>query len=157
MMHSKDLIIKVTEDSCDMFWRFARAVPSERVLWKASEDSRTALELCQECAQAPKWSEGMLRIRAIPDDLGDWQAILSEREGWTTVEACEAESRSRTESLIAAIREFPESAMEQTLFLPFTGKDHPFWDIMMYPHWNFTWHTGQVAYLQTMWGDKDMH
>ncbi len=80
-----------------------------------------------------------------------------EREAWTTLDDCERVCRERTAKLMQAIDDFPEADLDQTLFLPFTGKEHPYWDIMMYPYWNATWHTGQIAYVQTMLGDQDMH
>jgi hypothetical protein len=30
-------------------------------------------------------------------------------------------------------------------------------EMMDYPRWNFNYHNGQIAYIQTLYGDKEMH
>lgn len=161
-MTVKDLIIKTTEESVDALFNNARAVPADKITW-APEGARSVLSVCQECAQAPGWSTVMITERAIRFEAGkdmnedSWEDAVKERSAWTTIDECERVCRERTAKLIEAIRAFPEEDLEKTLFLPFTGKDHPYWDLMMYPQWNATWHVGQIAYIQTMLGDQEMH
>lgn len=101
--------------------------------------------------------------QAVPQDKRTWEPdgdryeMMAERAQWDTLEKCEAETRARLAKLRKTIETFPDEDLEATLFLPFTMKDHPYWDIMMYPYWNMVWHTGQIAYIQTMLGDRDMY
>jgi hypothetical protein len=157
-MTSKDLLIAIITESVDNLFRNARAVPADKLEW-SPEGARSVLDQVQECAQAPRWSTHMLRERGMPKDLGpdSYAKAMEERKSWTTLDACEAECKIRVNELLAEIRSFPEEEMTSTMFLPFTGKDHPFWDIMLYPYWNNTWHCGQIAYIQSMLGDKEMH
>ena len=30
-------------------------------------------------------------------------------------------------------------------------------EMMDYPRWNFNYHLGQIAFIQMMYGDKEMH
>ncbi len=157
-MTSKQLIINLINDSVDHLYRNARAVPEDKLNWSPSDGARPAMSLLQECVQSPGWSTNMLTTRSV-GDFGEesWAAMAAEREQWDTIDKCEAECKVRVGKLIETIDAFPEADMTSTLFLPFTGKDHPYWDIMMYPYWNATWHTGQIAYIQTLLGDKEMH
>lgn len=158
-MTSKDLIIHLINDSVDQLFKYAAAVPEDKLSWKAGADTRSTLDMCQECVQAPKWTIDMLETRSVGGDFSEdaWGAIMAERQQWDTVGKCEAEARARIAKLVETIQAFPEAEMTDTLFLPFTGKDHPYWDIMMYPYWNNTWHTGQIAFIQMLLGDKQMY
>lgn len=157
-MTSKDIITKLTSQSVDTLFSYARAMPEDRLNWEVAPGARTPLQILQECAQAPIWSVEMLTARALPDFSPEaFQAALAERAQWSTVEECERVCRERIQTLLETIREFPEDEMEETLFLPFTDRHHPYWDLMMYPYWNNVWHAGQLAYVQTLYGDHDMH
>lgn len=158
-MTSKDLLIHIISESVEQLFKYAKAVPPDKVSWSAGGDARTTLDICQECVQAPKWTIDMLETRSVGGDFSDdaWAAIMAERQQWDTVDKCEAEANLRTAKLIETIKAFPDAEMSDTLFLPFTGKDHPYWDIMLYPYWNNTWHTGQIAFIQRLLGDKQMY
>ena len=162
-MSAKSIIKRSIEESVDALFTNARAIPADKLSWKPAEGTRSVLEVCQECAQAAGWATAMIVDRAVRLEVGvdmtedSFADSQKERASWTTLDECERVCRDRTAKLLKAIDEFPEGDMDQTLFLPFTEKDHPYWDIMMYPYWNATWHTGQIAYVQCMLGDQEMH
>ena len=157
-MTTKSLIINLINDSVDTLYRNARALPADKLTWEPTETNRSALSMLQECVQSPTWTITMLNERRVGDFSEEaWGAMQAERAQWDTIDKCEAECRARIAKLIEAIEAFPDADLETTLFLPFTQKDHPYWDIMMYVNWNNVWHTGQIAYLQVMLGDKEMH
>lgn len=158
-MTSKELIVAMTEKSFKDIFRTARAVPEDKLSWKPAESSRSALEQLQECAQSPIWSVGLLNDRQVPDFTPEmFEQFRTERAAWTTVDACEAEALNRLPKLLDAIDRFPESDMQQTLFLPFgAGQAFAYWEIMMFAYWNAVYHTGQINFIQTMYGDMQMH
>ena len=156
-MTSKTLITQLINESVDQLFKYAHAVPADKLTWSAGGETRSTLDMCQECVQAPKWTIDMLETRSVGGDFSDWGAIMAERQQWDTIEKCETEARARVAKLVATIEAFPEAELTDTLFLPFTGKNHPYWDIMMYPYWNNTWHTGQIAFIQMLLGDKQMY
>jgi hypothetical protein len=56
------------------------------------------------------------------------------------------------------IRAFPESDLNDTIHLPFFGgRDFTFESIMGVFLWNLNYHYGQIAYIQTLYGDHSMH
>lgn len=158
-MTSKLLLITIINESVDTLYRNARAVPEDKLNWSPGSEARTVMSLLQECVQSPGWSTDMLNDRAIKGDFSEeaFAKIAAERAQWDTIDKCEAECRTRVGKLIETIENFPEAEMTDTLFLPFTQKDHPYWDIMLYAYWNNVWHAAQVAYIQTLLGDKEMH
>lgn len=158
-MTGRSLALALTEKAFSELFRQARFVPADKLNWKPAESSRSILSLLQECAQCPVWAVGLLNHRKMPDFTPELLAELSnEREGWTTVDACEAEAKNRLTALKEAIEQFPEDDMEKTIFLPFGGgRDFAFWEVMTFPYWNVTYHLGQMCYVETMYGDTDMH
>lgn len=63
--------------------------------------------------------------------------------------------RENTEKLCEAIRSVPDEKL---------GEQMKFWGpepwsvagVLNYHNWNMTYHIGQVNYIQTLYGDKDM-
>jgi hypothetical protein len=153
-MTTKDQIITMTSSSLDNFFKYARAVPEDKLSWKPAEGSRTVLDLAQECAQSADWAPGMIKAGGFSFDEEAMNQMREERAGWTTVEACERVCRERTEGLFEAIRAFPEEKLHETIELPFGKKTFAWWEIMLVHNWNLTYHLGQVAYVQTLYGDQ---
>ncbi len=151
------MLIAMTLESVDSLFRNAHAVPQDKIGWTAGEGMRSVLDICQECAQSPGFAAQLLNTRKVEFDESTWEEMDAIAKAWTTIAKCEEVCRERIAEFIEAVNAFPEADLEQTLFLPFTGKDHPYWDIMGYPHWNNTWHCGQIAFIQKMLGDHEMH
>ncbi|MBU6389891.1 hypothetical protein KGQ71_05255, partial [Patescibacteria group bacterium] len=72
-----------------------------------------------------------------------------------TVKDLEAAHREAVEEYLRAVRQFPEGNLHDTIKLPWGEMN--FLQIIFYPYWNLVYHWGQISYLQTMYGDKEMH
>lgn len=145
----------MTSGSMDNFFKYARAVPEDKVTWQPLDTGRSVLDLCQECAQSPAWGVALMKAGKFTGFDDDFMAkMMAERAGWTTVEDCERVCRERANALFDAIREFPEERMHETIELPWGKKTYAWWEIMLLHNWNITYHLGQVAYIQTLYGDQ---
>ncbi len=52
----------------------------------------------------------------------------------------------------------PDERLSEKKWLPFDGgRDFSMPEMMDYPRWNFNYHLGQSAYIQTLLGDREMH
>ena len=52
----------------------------------------------------------------------------------------------------------PDERLSNTKWLPYNGgRDHTFLEMLDYVRWNCNYHTGQIAYIQTLYGDKEMY
>lgn len=157
-MKYQDYIIDTTKKAAEEAFRYAKAVQADKVNWKASDTVRTVLDICQEMAQCPLWCQNLVEGKKMEFNEDTQKQIMSEREQWQTVEACEAECNRRLDNLFAAIRSFPDERLSETQWLPFDGgRDFTMVEMMDYPRWNFNYHTGQIAYVQTIYGDKGMY
>ena len=158
-MRFQDYVIQTTERAVEDLFRTARAVPEDKLNWKPMDNGRSTLSVLQECAQFPLIAVPMLLTRQMPPFTHDVMVkAIEERSKWETLEECEEICRNNSEELYKAIREFPDSDLQHTIVLPFGGgMVRSMADIMMMHYWNTTYHFGQLNYLQTLLGDKEMH
>lgn len=158
-MRYQDQAIRMTKNATAAIFSAARAMPKDKLNWAVMDEGRTTLDLLQECAQSPMWFGGILAARAMPEfDEAAMAEGDKQRKQWKTIEACEKACNELSKSLYKAIKEFPDGELEKEIDLPFgDGFRASFADICMYQYWNLTYHWGQINYIQTLYGDKEMH
>jgi hypothetical protein len=158
-MKYQDYICDETQKAADAAFKEATFVPADKVGWKPLDEGRSVLDQCQEMAQCPAWCEQIISGDSLPAfDEEMFAKIMEERKAWPTIEACKAECNRRLESLFKVIRSTSDEQLAKTKFLPFGGgREHTWQEMMDYPRWNFVYHLGQISYVQTLYGDKEMH
>jgi len=158
-MRFQDHICDATCAAAKEAFTYAKAVPADRLDWAPLDGGRSVLDICRELAMCPTWCEDIVTDKQMPD----WSeetvaAIKREQEQWKTVEDCEAECNRRLERLFEVFRNTSEERMQVVKWLPYDGgRDFTMPEMMDYPRWNFNYHLGQIAYIQTLYGDKAMH
>lgn len=80
---------------------------------------------------------------------------MNERFRVMTREELLAELPSSLEAYRAAVLSFPEANYDLVLQAPWGNMT--FFENLSYPGWNLVWHTGQINYIQTCYGDQDQH
>lgn len=158
-MDYQENLIAVTKKAVDDLFRCARAVPADKLEWSPLDQGRTVLDQLQECAHAPTWFAHILIHRVAPPMTPeDFQKSREARKQWKTIDECEKVCAENGEELYAAVRAVPEADFKQTISLPFgEGFTMSLMEIMAMHHWNAVYHYGQVSYIQTLYGDKEMH
>ena len=157
-MRLQDHMIEVTRAAAKEAFKYAKAVPGDKVDWKPLENGRTVLDQCREMAMCPKWAEDIIQGTGPAWNEEAMAAIEAEKTQWKSVEDCEAECDRRLEKLFSMYGSMPDERLAETKWLPYDGgRDFTMAEMMDYPRWNFNYHLGQIAYIQTLYGDKDMH
>lgn len=157
-MRYQDFIIEETQKAADEAFRYAEAVPADKLEWAPLDTGRSVLDQCREMAQCPAWAEDIIRGVEREWNEETMAAIVKEREQWTTVEACQAECNRRLANLFEFYRTIGDERLGETKWLPYDGgRDFTMVEMMDYPRWNFNYHLGQIGYVQTLYGDKQMH
>lgn len=157
-MDVREHIIAGTARATDDFFRYCRAVPEDKVNWSPLDAGRSVLDMAAECALSPTWGTSLLEHREFKMSPEIMQQFMEAKAAITSIEQAEQVCRANCETFYAAVRAFPADELENTIQLPF-GAD-PNWSFkqLMNIHlWNCTYHLGQVAYVQTLYGDKEMH
>ena len=158
-MRFQDYVIELTDRACKDLVVNARALPADKLEWQPMDQARSALDILQECSQSPSWFTGILQAKACPDFNPEMmQEAMTARKQWTTIDACERTMQQNLEQLYAVIRDYPDADLDVKITLPF-GENmvRSMADMMMGQFWNTDYHIGQVCYIQTMLGDKEMH
>ncbi len=154
-MKVQDFIIEETRRATDALFEAARKIPADKLEWSPEGQGRSVLSQCQECAQSPTWPVGLIRTRKFNWSQEDYQTMLEERHQWTTIDACEEACRKNLAELEAVVAGLRDEELHETVNVPF-GKNHE-WriaDIANLHAWNCHYHTGQINYIQTLYGDK---
>jgi hypothetical protein len=152
-------LIAATKKAVDDLFRSARAVPADKLEWSPLDQGRTVLDQLQEVSAAPMWFAQML-IKRVPPPMTpeDFQKGREARKQWKTIDECEKACAENGEALYAAMLAVPEADFKQTITMPFgEGFTLTLMEVMAMHHWNVVYHYGQISYVQTLYGDKEMH
>lgn len=145
---------RYTEGAVDMLYRFARRVPEDKLEWKPYEEGRTILDQLQECAQAPIWYIPMLDP-SFSHGFANYEEMQTARKEWKTLEDCERVTHENTAKLLEVVRNVSDEDLNTEVKMPW-GETMRKVDVIGFHHWNLTYHLGQIAYVQTLYGDKEM-
>lgn len=157
-MSIQEYIIDNAKAAAADAFRYAKAVPEDKQGWKPLESGQSVISMCRELGMTPTWGLQVLtgRMEEGGDDARAKQR--QEMDSWATVEACEQQFAERFALLADHYRSMTEEDFVKTMWLPFNGgRDHTYLELMDYPRWNCTYHMGQIAYIQTLYGDREMH
>jgi hypothetical protein len=153
-MTFQEWMIAETKDAATKAFTYANATLPERVAWKPEPTSRSVLDLSQEMAQCASWSRDILL--GVP-----WSMLTDEEKhaNLSTVKDCELYCLRELESFYDAIRTFPDERLEEVYHLDWGDGGMPITmrENIKYPRWNFNYHEGQIAYIQTLYGDHALH
>jgi hypothetical protein len=146
-------LVAMNNQAVDMFFIAVRKMPADKQNWKPLDEGRSALEQAQEMAVSPD----MFLVHLAPGRTplySSWEEA-SQAAGQMDLDACEAACRKLTAEMNDAIMKItPEQAAEKKA-LPW-GAEHTVGEIAGFHYWNAVYHLGQVNYIQTLYGDRDM-
>ncbi len=158
-MKLQEHVIEETRRAAAEVFRYATKVPDDRVEWKPLDHGRSVLDLARELAMTPDWAFDTLFVEG-PQDWSEegMAAQTAEMESLKTVAACEARCLEHLERFYEGVRAMPDERLAQTKWLRYEGgRDFTYAEMLDYPRWNFNYHLGQIAYIQTLYGDRDMY
>lgn len=149
-------IVQVSKEAIAEFYRYLLAIPQDKLEWQPMEVGQTALDMAREIAVTPIWA--LQAMGYLPITTEDRAAIRNEMESWLDVATCQAKAQENLEKWAEVVLSMEDAKLAETKWLPYNGgRDHSYLEMLEYVRWNATYHTGQVAYIQTLYGDKDMH
>lgn len=148
-------MIEVIERAREEVFRYALAVPEDKVEWKPLETGQSVLSMCRELAKTPDWAYYVLTGAQAENPETAAQGQKVGMESWKTVAECHKACKVKLKRLFDLYHAMRDAQLSQTKWLPFNGgRDHSYAELLNYPRWNFTYHLGQIAYIQTLYGDR---
>ena len=155
-MRVQDFIADETNRAMESLLHQAKRVPADKLEWKPMEEGRSTLDQVQECAIIAGFYPMVLSTLQVPEFTEDSMKQFEEAQAkLDTLEKAEAELRKNTAVATEAIRNMPDDSLGKEM--KFFGPD--MWKVssVMNAHtWNMQYHTGQICYIQTLLGDKQM-
>lgn len=137
--------------------RSVEAVPEDKLDWKPGEHARSALDQLREVAIAPRFHLAILKEGRLPDG-DDHARFRKQAAGLKSAREAIDTAMASTGELCEAIANFPDDRLEEEITLPFGGSLHlSMADVLVIHYWNMVYHNGQVNYIQTLLGDREMH
>ncbi len=133
-----------------------RAMPEEKALWQPEPSARTALDQLVECSLANIMWANILRAKVhavLPEGV-------AERcyDSLDTVDKAVERLLASAEALSETIRALEPAELREVIAIPGKPEEgRPVAECCFHPYWNMVYHQGQIAYLQTLYGDRDEH
>lgn len=153
MITVQEIAARLTRECAVSFAKAVRATPAEKQAWSVLDQGRTVVSVLQECAVINQWMANCLsNLRVM--ELGEQEykdaiAALSDVD-----QALYAFERN-TEELAVVIEQFPSEKLSDVVQMPWATES--FASLLFGAYWNTTYHLGQVAFIQTLYGDNQMH
>ncbi len=144
----REMIIRRTELALEDFDALVSRTPPDRIEWKP-EGAKSVLEIVRECAEVNERWASILRN-------GHWVGYDLAREApslMPTIGIARTHLRTTTGLFTAEVRRFPQERMSVKIPVPWGEVDA--FTALTWAMWHLSYHEGQVAYLQTMWGDLE--
>ena len=134
-------------------------VPDDKLTWTPTPTAKSAIRIAAHTALYAGRFARMINDRKLPssDNLAEWLAQVNAEEAAIT-SRIEMESvfRKGTDEVIAALDSLTPEAIGSSLDSGL-GWSMPMTRLMNLPGWHATLHAGQIDYLQTCWGDLEVH
>lgn len=157
-MNYQRYIVEATLEAAKEVFRYAKQVPEDKLDWAPAESARTVLSILREVAWTCEWATDILSGKPMEWSEEAMAKMKEVESAWKTVDDCEGQFQTRYDAFAALCAQIPDERLTETKWLPFDGgRDFTFLEMMGYPRWNFTYHLGQIAYIQTIYGDKAMY
>lgn len=132
-------------------FRAGRSIPFDHLEWRPMERGHSVLDMLRELAKTPDWAYYVLTDTKPEDPEGAAEAQRVERAAWRTVDDCEAACREKLERLYGLYRRLSDDDLRRRRWLPFNGgREHTYGELLDYPRWNFAYHHGQIAYIESL-------
>lgn len=130
-------------------------MPDGKPSWNPMEEGRSALDQVAECALIGESLPGIIANRKMPDFTAEMMEQFDRDKRSMDLQTATSRLREATAKLCEAIRATPDADLLESM--PFWGPEP--WTVaavLNFHNWNMVYHVGQVNYIQTLYGDKDM-
>jgi len=150
-----ELMAKMNRQAAEGLARSVLAMPPEKQTWQPEDTARSALDQIAECGAVNLWMARIFQERAVPPlDMGQLDRLKAENN---TQEKALTLLQAGTKALVAAIEALAPEYLDDTVQLPWKEAPSTLAEVMIMPYWNMVYHLGQINYIQTLYGDQEMH
>jgi hypothetical protein len=132
------------------------AMPADKQTWRPLDEGRDALDQLVELTSLNFVAAEALRTKSNPVFSDAAEAKM--KAELDTVPKALAGLQSSCDAVVSALESLSDDELEKTVTLPFRGGIvRPLSWLAFLPIRHMSYHYGQINYIQTLYGDKDMH
>ncbi len=142
-----DAFADMMSDGTNSLWKHISAMPADKISWKP-EGARSARELLEELVNTTNYVTAVIDTRQA--EAGDWKDLAAE-----DLAGLEKLYRTEADALCKAVATISDEDFAVRYDLPWGNLS--LFQVCNYAYWNLMYHLGQIAYIQTMYGDKEMY
>ncbi|MBW3635453.1 MAG: DinB family protein [Armatimonadetes bacterium] len=156
---TKQLLLLALQQGKDGLLRTFNAVPDDKLDWKPLDAGRSVLDLVGEAAQTPAMVHGIIDMQTqVPDSIGEmFGQMRAQRAGWSKADVMQ-HLETNHGALIAAIEGLSEEDLGRIVTMPMGGgMTMPLAAWMMMAYRTYISRFAQINYIQTLYGDTEMH
>lgn len=155
MITVQSLAVDLNNGVVETLKKAALSTAEDKQTWKPLDEGRSALDQIAECALITDFAAKMLIEKACPEFSNE--AYGAGIAALDTMDKAIAALDASWANLKSVILDFPTEDLEKSIMLPWFPDPQTFANIMFIALWNNTYHIGQINYIQTLYGDKEMH
>jgi hypothetical protein len=155
---AQELIVANNLSNTGSLFRAARKVPADKLEWQPLDAGRSVLDVCQECALSPTWPLALFASDKPFEMTPEIMAAFREaKAALKTLDDCEKAANENVAKLNELVSAFPDERMGDTIPMSMWPGGHmPITEALQLHNWNVSYHTGQINYIQTLYGDSSM-
>jgi hypothetical protein len=143
-------------EAMEHFLRVLSFVPADKLTWNPTPTARNALQIAAHCAGYSGAFADVIRAGTFPSSVEEFLGpIESTIKGIATRDQAEAVLRKGIADTMAALDALKPEQIDTTVVTPI-GRQ-PFIFFMDIPARHLFNHAAQIDYLQTCWGDQEVH
>lgn len=124
-------------------------IPEEKRDWSPGEKARSAQDMYAECVLLNSYTADTITDQAMSGSMESFKRDLTEVKALTW-EQMHAQFEASVAKIMAAIGGVAEADMDIVIAMPW-GPMTPA-QLITYPHWNMTYHEGQINYIASILG-----
>lgn len=140
----------------DYFLHTLSFVPADKITWSPTPTAKSAFQIAAHCAGYSGAFAGIIRAGKFPPIEEFRNQVQSTIEGITTLEQAEAVLRKGIADTVAALDTVKPEQIGSIIEAPALGAT-PFTFFLTLPAFHLEGHATQIDYLQTCWGDQEVH
>ena len=156
MSDLQNAAIAFTREIGAVFAAGIEAMPADKQTWRPLNEGRDALDQLQEVVALNFGVAEALRSKNFPVSSDEAKAKL--KAELDTIPKALVALQQSVDAVASAIATLTDDDLDKTITLPFRGGVVRTLSWMaLLPSRHMSYHWGQINYIQTLYGDKDMH
>ena len=153
-MSLKQYLIDNNNMQSAQFFAAVDKVPADKLDWKPLDNGRSALDIAAEVAMSTTWPMAFMPGAPKFEMSDEVMAKYNEEKNTlTTVEACKAKAAAGLAQTNAALEGISDDQLAEAIEVFFSPAPLPRSAALSAFADNARYHTGQVNYIQTLYGD----